>query len=305
MITAPVTTLASRENPFSPDPGLKVWLDGGLVPVSEANISVFDHGLLYGDGVFEGIRVYNGRIFKEREHIDRLFLSARCLLLNIPISRDDLSEAMHVALRANNIVDGYLRVLVTRGVGALGISIEKAACPSVVIIAATIALYPAEVYERGLQCVTAGTMRNHPAATSPRVKSLNYLNNIMAKAEALNAGADEAIMLNAEGHVTEGTGDNLFIVRRGRLRTPPISSGILDGITRALVIELARKRGYEVTEDVLLRHDIYMADECFLTGTAAEIVPVVSLDGRPIGNGKPGTVTGQLTDDFVQYRNRN
>lgn len=304
MITAPESKLAARENPFAPDPNLKIWLNGEFVPPGEARISVFDHGLLYGDGVFEGIRVYNGKVFKEQEHVDRIYESAKCLLLDIPVTRGELIAAMRSAVEANGLVDGYLRLLVTRGVGRLGISIDKASCPSVVIIAAKIQLYPPEVYKRGLRCITAGTLRNHPSATSPRVKSLNYLNNIMAKTEAQNAGADEAIMMNAEGHVTEGTGDNLFIVRRGALFTPPVSEGILEGITRRLVMELARKRGYRVTECTLIRHDVFVAEECFLSGTAAEIVPVVSLDGRSIGDGKPGPITRKLTEDFVAYRNQ-
>ncbi len=304
MITAPESTLIGRENPFAPDPNLRIWMDGEFVSPAEARVSVFDHGLLYGDGVFEGIRIYNGRIFKERDHIERLYESAKCLLLDIPMTHAELSRAMNAAMEANNIVDGYIRAIVTRGVGLLGISVAHTACPSVILIAASIQLYPPEVYERGLRCITAGTLRNHPSATSPRVKSLNYLNNIMAKAEAKNAGADEAIMLNPEGHVTEGTGDNLFILRRGELHTPPASEGILDGITRRLVMELARQRGYSVFESTLIRHDIYVAQECFLTGTAAEIVPVVSLDGRCIGDGTPGPITRQLMQDFIAYRNK-
>ena len=293
----------TQTNPFAPDPDMRIWMDGRLVPVSEARISVFDHGLLYGDGVFEGIRIYNGKIFKEEEHIDRFYESAKCILLDIEMTRDEVSAAMHEAMDANDIRDGYIRLIATRGVGLLGIAISKAACPSVIVIAASIELYPPDLYARGLRCVTAGTLRNHPSTVSPRVKSLNYLNNVMAKAEAKNAGADEAIMFNAEGYVTEGTGDNLFIVRRGELHTPPISCGILDGITRRLVIELGRKRGYGVHESMLIRHDVYVADECFLTGTAAEIIPVVSLDKRVIGDGKPGPITRQLTSDFVAYRN--
>ncbi len=304
MITATESKLAGRDNPFAPDSNLRIWFDGELVPAHEARVSVFDHGLLYGDGVFEGIRVYNGRIFKEQEHVDRIYESAKCILLNIPITQDEMKRAMRTALEANNVVDGYLRLLVTRGIGLLGISIMHTACPSVIVIAATIQLYPQELYERGLDCITAGTLRNHPSATSPRVKSLNYLNNIMAKAEAKNAGADEAIMLNPQGHVTEGTGDNLFIVRRGELFTPPPSAGILEGITRGLVMELARKRGYAVHQATLIRHDVYVAEECFLTGTAAEIIPVVSLDKRSIGTGKPGPITRTLTQDFIAYRNQ-
>ncbi len=200
--------MASQGNPYAPRPDLKVWMDGEIVPVSEARVSVFDHALLYGDGVFEGIRIYNGRIFKEAEHIQRICESAKCILIDMPLTPDELSKAMHETMDANEIIDGYIRLLVTRGVGLLGISIEKAACPSVVIIAADIELYPKELYQRGLHCITCGTLRNHPSTTPARVKSLNYLNNIMAKAEAKNYGADESIILNAAGHVTEGTGDN-------------------------------------------------------------------------------------------------
>ena len=303
MITAPESRLATGTNPFAPDPNLQIWMDGELVPVGEARVSVFDHGLLYGDGVFEGIRIYNGKIFKEAEHVQRIYESAKCILLDIPMTPEELSKAMHEAMEANDITDGYLRVVVTRGVGLLGISILHTACPSVIIIAANIELYPKELYERGLRCVTVGTLRNHPSTTSPRVKSLNYLNNIMAKAEAKNAGADEAIILNPEGHVTEGTGDNVFVFRRGEFFTPLVSCGILEGITRRIVIELIEKRGYRCHETTLIRHDIYIADECFLTGTAAEIIPVVSLDSRVIGDGKPGPITQMLTADFIKYRN--
>ncbi len=302
MITAPQPSLSTRVNPFAPDPNLQVWQDGELIPVTEAKVSVFDHGLLYGDGVFEGIRIYNGKIFKEAEHIERIYESAKCIALEIPMTPEQMRVAMRQAMEANNIVDGYIRLLVTRGVGLLGIAIQKAACPSVIVIAASIELYPAEVYERGLNCITAGTLRNHPQTVSPRVKSLNYLNNILAKLEATNAGADEAILFNPNGYATEGTGDNLFIYKKGVLHTPPVSCGILDGITREIVMELATKRGIEVRESLLIRHDIYVADEVFLTGTAAEIVPVVSLDKRLIKDGKPGPITKQLTEDFIAYR---
>lgn len=303
------TTLSSvtwpkRENPFTPKPEMKVWMDGRLVPSAEARISVFDHALLYGDGIFEGIRIYNGRIFKEQSHISRFFKSAKGIRLEIPIPPEGVSQAMHQAIEANGITgDGYIRLICTRGLGALGIAITKAACPSIIVIAATIELYPKEVYQRGLRCVTASTLRTPANALSPRIKSLNYLNNIMAKCEAMDAGADEAIMLNHEGHVSECTGDNLFIVRGQEVLTPPPSEGILDGITRGVVMELGRRRGLGVAEKVLLRFDVYTADECFLTGTAAEIVPVVSLDKRQIGNGQPGPITRQLMADFVEYRN--
>jgi branched-chain amino acid aminotransferase len=289
------------ENPFTPNPKLKIWLGEGVVPAPEAKVSVFDHGLLYGDGIFEGIRVYGGRIFKEAEHIRRLFDSAKALKLEIPMSAERLSSAMYETLRANGVAgDGYIRLLVTRGVGLLGIT--KAACPMVIIIADKIALYPPEVYERGMHCVISSYVRNHPNSLSPRVKSLNYLNNVMAKLEAYEAGANEAIMLNVDGHVAECSGDNLFIVRRGALFTPGLSECILEGVTRAVVMELARRRGLSVTETILLRHDLYVADEVFATGTAAEIVPITLIDRRPIGDGKPGPITKQLIHDFNAYK---
>jgi len=297
--------LSMRENPFTPDPELRIWIDGDLVPSAEAKISVFDHCLLYGDGVFEGIRIYGGKIFKEKEHITRFFNSGKAIRLDVPLTEEQVSRAMHKTMAANGIDgDGYIRLVCTRGVGSLGISVEKTACPSIIVIAATIQLYPPKFYERGLRCITAATIRMPANAMSPRVKSCNYLNNIMAKCEAQNAGADEAVMLNHLGHVSECTGDNLFVFRDGSLLTPPSSEGILEGITRAVVMELARKHGLTVIEKVLLRYDVCTADECFLTGTAAEIVPVVSLDGRVIGTGKPGTVTKQLMEDFIAYRNK-
>lgn len=306
MTTAQLEVSTMSENPFAPNPNLKVWLDRGLVPVAEATVSVFDHGLLYGDGVFEGIRIYNGRIFKEADHIRRFFESAKAIKLDLPIAADELSEAMYETLRANGLgqTDGYIRLICTRGTGKLGISIYKAACPRLIIIADQISLYPAEVYERGLRCIVSNYVRNHINATSPRVKSLNYLNNVLAKAEANDCGADEAIMLTAQGYVSECTGDNIFLVRRGQVYTPPLSEGVLEGITREVVIELARKRGLVVHEKQLLRHDLYIADECFGTGTAAELVPITEIDRRPVGDGKPGPVTRQLLADFIAYRTR-
>ncbi|MFQ5493849.1 MAG: branched-chain-amino-acid transaminase [Phycisphaerae bacterium] len=292
-------------NPYAPRPDLKIWLDGDLVPVEEARISVFDHGLLYGDGVFEGIRVYNGKIFKEAEHIQRLYESARAIRLDIPMAPQELSEALRDTLNANAITgDGYIRLVVTRGVGSLGLSIAHTACPSVFIIADRITLYPQEVYERGLRCIISGLARNHPNTTSPRVKSLNYLNNILAKAEARDAGTDEAVMLTLDGKVCECTGDNIFVVRGGEVLTPPPSTGILEGITRRLVMELICQRGLVMLERTLTRHDLYVADECFATGTAAEVVPITQVDGRIIGDGTPGPITQQITEDFVAYRNR-
>lgn len=301
--TAETRRMANPDNPFAPRPDLQVWIDGNLVPSAEATIGVFDHGLLYGDGVFEGIRIYNGRIFKEAEHLARLFDSAKAIRLAIPMTSDQIGAAMREAMQGNGITaDGYIRLVVTRGVGSLGISIAHTACPSVIIIADKIALYPPEAYERGLHCVVSSIARNHPNTVSPRVKSLNYLNNIMAKADARDAGADEAIMLNTDGYVSECTGDNLFLVRHGELLTPPAGMGILEGITRGLVMELARKRGIQVYERMLIRHDLYVADECFATGTAAELVPITEIDGRVVGDGKPGTMTKQLAADFVAYR---
>ncbi|HNQ24640.1 MAG TPA: branched-chain-amino-acid transaminase [Phycisphaerae bacterium] len=278
---------------------------GRLVPVLEANINVFDHGLLYGDGVFEGIRIYGGRIFKEAEHIRRLFDSAKAIRLVVPMTAKEVSEAMYAAMAANGITgDGYIRLVVTRGVGALGISTKRTANPTLFVIADAISLYPKETYERGLHCIVSSYVRNHPNSCSPRVKSLNYLNNILAKAEAQDAGCDEAIMLNVSGRVSECTGDNIFTVRRGELHTPPASEGILEGITRGVVMELARKRGVPVHETLLLRHDLYIADECFATGTAAEVIPITKIEGRIIGDGKAGPITKQLIEDFIVCRTR-
>lgn len=300
-----VDVRTTPQNPFAPNPDLKIWVGQELLPADEARISVFDHALLYGDGIFEGIRIYNGRIFKEQEHIERLFESAKAIRLELPMSREEFSEAMYETMRANGVRgDGYIRLVVTRGVGALGISIRRTACPTVIIIADKIALYPPEVYERGLRCIVSSIARNHPNTLSPRIKSLNYLNNVMAKLEAHDHGADEAIMLTTDGHVCECTGDNIFIVRRGELLTPPISEGFLEGITRAVVMELAAARKMNVRETTLIRHDLYVCDECFATGTAAEIVPIVEIDKRVVGNGRPGPITLQLTKDFVAYRNK-
>ncbi len=291
-------------NPYAPNPNLKIWLGHELVPVSEAKVSVFDHGLLYGDGVFEGIRIYNGKIFKEQAHIKRLYHSARAIRLDIPVTPDQVSHAMHESMKANGIEgDGYIRLLVTRGVGLLGLSIGHTANPTVVVIADRIQLYPPEVYARGLHCIFSSLARNHPNTTSPRVKSLNYLNNIMAKAEAKDAGADEAILLTIDGHISECTGDNIFLVRDGAVFTPPTSEGILEGITRGLVIELMRKRKLHVEEKSLIRHDVYVADEIFATGTAAEVIPITEVDRRPVADGNPGPITTQLIGDFVAYRN--
>src|SRR6516165_10799265 len=276
----------------------KVYINGKLYDKADAKVSVYDHGVLYGDGVFEGIRIYNGKIFRLQEHINRLYDSARAIHLEIPISKEAMAEAMQSTVRANNKREGYIRALVTRGAGSLGLDPRKTTDPQIIIIVDDISLYPRELYENGLEIITASTIRNHPNALNPRIKSLNYLNNVLAKIEAIRAGCLEAIMLNTKGEVAECTGDNIFVVKRGELRTPPPDAGILEGITRGAVLELARAADIPVQETALTRHDIYNADECFLTGTAAEVIPVVKCDKRPIGNGKPGPVTKLLHERF-------
>lgn len=288
----------AKPRPDSPDK--KVWMNGQLVPADQARVSVFDHGLLYGDGVFEGIRAYRGRILKMRTHLQRLEQSARSIALTIPHSLDELADAMRQTLQANSLVDGYIRLCVTRGIGSLGLSPDRCDRATTFIIADRIQLYPVEMYEQGLNIVTASTIRNHPGALSPRIKSMNYLNNIMAKIEGMHAGCVEALMLNHQGFVSECTGDNIFIVRRGQLLTPPLHAGILEGVTRNIVIELATAAGIEVQQVDLTRHDIYVADECFLTGSAAEVIPVIRLDNRPIGTGKPGPITANLRAAFTK-----
>ena len=275
-----------------------VYVAGQLVDKSEAKVSVYDHGLLYGDGVFEGIRVYVGKVFLLEEHVDRLYESARAIRLEIPMSPAAMAQAVRETVAANKLTDGYVRLVVTRGAGTLGLDPRKTADPQVIIIADTIALYPPEMYADGLRLITASTIRNHPQALSARIKSLNYLNNILAKIEGSDAGCVEAVMMNHLGHVAECTGDNIFLVKNGVLSTPSTDSGILEGITRNCVSQLARQAGYEVRETTLVRHDIYVADECFLTGTAAEVIPATSLDGRLIGTGKPGPVTRDLLERF-------
>lgn len=287
---------------YAPDPNLKVWFNGQLVPVDQARVSVFDHGLLYGDGVFEGIRSYGGRVFERHAHLRRLFASARAIGLTIPYAYEELSRALDAVLEANGLLapdkDAYLRPVVTRGVGPLGISPRHTSGPCVYVIASSIALYPSELYETGMPVIVSSVVRNHPNSVSPRVKSLNYLNNILAKLEALEAGVHEAIMLNPAGYVAEGTGDNLFIVRDGQLQTPPTSAGILEGITRNTVIRLARQAGIEVVEKDLVRTDLYVADECFLTGTGAQIIPVNEIDRRPVGDGTVGPITRQMMNAY-------
>jgi len=278
--------------------GLKIYLDGKIVDQSQAKISIFDHGLLYGDGVFEGIRSYNSLGFQLKEHVSRLYESAHTLMLNIPITQSEMVKAVIQTLKANKLKNAYVRLVVTRGVGDLGLDPRKCKKPTVFIIADKIVLYPAEVYAQGMEIVTVPTPRNLPEALNPQIKSLNYLNNILAKIEATNAGVQEALMLSAHGYVAECTGDNIFIVKDGALLTPPPYAGILKGITRGVVMDLARKAKWTVREEMMTRHDLYNSQECFLTGTAAEIAPIVKIDGRVIGTGKPGSVTRKLMANF-------
>ena len=278
----------------------KIYINGKLHDKHDAKISVYDHGLLYGDGVFEGLRIYSGRVFRLREHVERLYDSARSIHLEIPLSREQLTEAVLSTVKANAKHDGYIRLVVTRGAGSLGLDPRRTSDPQVIVIVDDITLYPPELYENGMEIVTAATIRNHPNALNPRIKSLNYLNNIMAKVEGARAGCHEALMLNHKGEVAECTGDNVFLVKHGVLRTPPLDAGILEGVTRNAVLELARQAKVSVEEIALTRHDVYTADECFLTGSAAEVIPVVKVDGRPVGNGKPGPTTRQLRERFQQ-----
>lgn len=277
---------------------MKIYIDGKFYDQADAKISVFDHGLLYGDGVFEGIRAYNGRIFLCDEHLDRLADSAKAILLKLPIPLAEIKEAMLETCRQNNIRDGYIRLVITRGVGNLGLSPDKCPKATIFIIADSIQLYPEKFYEEGLRVVTVPSQRVSPAALSPSVKSLNYLNNIMAKIECQQAGGQEAIMLNHEGFVAECSGDNVFVVKKGVISTPPVWAGALPGLTRKAVLDLAKQTGREVRESMMTRYDLWVADEVFLTGTAAEVVPVVDVDGRIIGAGKPGPVTGDLMRRF-------
>lgn len=283
--------------------GKMVFLNGKLVESEKACISVFDHGLLYGDGVFEGIRAYNGRVFRLDEHVDRLFNSAKIIMLEIPLTKDAIKKAIVEVCKANGIRDGYIRPVVTRGCGTLGLSPWLCKEPSFFVIADTIQLYPKECYENGMAIITVPTRRNLNEAVSPIVKSLNYLNNIMAKIEAKNAGVDEAIMLNQEGYVAECTGDNIFMIRNGKIFTPPVVAGALPGITMATVVAIAEKMGYPVIEKFFSRAEMFVADEVFLTGTAAEVVPVIKLDGRVIGDGKPGEITRKLIGKFTEVVN--
>ena len=277
---------------------LQIYIAGKFYAKEDAKISVYDHGLLYGDGVFEGMRSYSGQVFRLQEHLVRLYESARAIHLTIPMTMEDLGKAVYETLNKNQLRDAYIRLVVTRGAGSLGLDPNRTSNPQVIIIADLISLYPAEYYDKGLELVTASTVRHHPAALNPRIKSLNYLNNIMAKIEGLQAGCVEALMLNLKGEVAECTGDNIFIIKKGQLLTPPIDAGILEGITRNAVLELARENGMEAREIPLTRHDIYVADECFLTGSAAEVIPVVKIDSRPIGDGQVGATTQKLMSAF-------
>ena len=280
-----------------------IYIDGEYLPKAEAKVSVFDHGLLYGDGVFEGIRSYNGRVFKLDEHLERLYDSAKSIMLQIPIPMETMKEKVLETLRLNHLREAYIRLIVTRGVGDLGLDPDKCPTPSIIIIADKITLYPPKYYEEGLEIVTVSVRRNYAEAINPRIKSLNYLNNILAKIEGKQAGAVEVLMLNAEGYVAECSGDNIFWVKNEVLVTPPTHMGILEGVTRNSVIDLAREAGMQVEERVFTRHDLYIADECFLTGTAAEVIPVVKIDQRAVGDGQPGKVTQKLMDAFRQYAN--
>lgn len=289
---------------YTPNPKLKIWMDGKLVPTADARVSVFSHGLLYGDGVFEGIRVYHGRIFECQAHMKRFVESLKAIRLEIPWTADDIVKAMDATMQANHIENGYIRLCALRGVGTLGIHPFRTMGATVFIIADTIQMYDARMYETGMKVITASTIRNHPNALSPRIKSLNYLNNILAKLEAIDAGCLEAVMLNHEGYVAECTGDNLFIVRNGRLQTPAPHCGLLEGITRGLILRLARKRKIPTDETTLTRQDLYFAEEAFITGTGAEVCPITEIDKRPVGDGRPGPITQQLMADFRDYTER-
>ena len=276
----------------------KIYIDGKFYSEANAKVSVFDHGLLYGDGIFEGIRFYNGRVFRLEQHLERLWNSARSICLEIPMTRQEMTEALLETIRQNHLRDGYIRLIVTRGVGNLGLNPEQCKNPSVIIIVATIALYHEDFYRKGLSIVTVATRRSNPASLNPAVKSLNYLNNVMARIEANLASADEALMLNDAGNVAECTADNVFIIKHGQIFTPPITAGALQGITRSVVFDIAGEFDIKVIEADFTRHDIFVADECFLTGTAAEIIPVVKADGRIIGDGKPGPITMRIIARF-------
>jgi len=275
-----------------------IFLDGEFVPKSQAKVSVFDHGVLYGDGVFEGIRLYQKNIFRMEQHMDRLWDSAHAILLDIPMTKEEMTEATAETCRRNGLEDGYVRLVVTRGEGTLGLDPFKCPKPSVFIIAASIQLYPKEFYTQGLKVITAAQRRIAPDTFSARVKSLNYLNNIMAKVQAIKAGVLEAFMLNSQGYILEATGDNVFLIKDGVLYTPPTYMGALRGITRDAVLDIARREGITIVEEPFTQYEVYTADECFLTGTAAEVIPVTEADSRPIADGKPGPITKKLIEEF-------
>jgi branched-chain amino acid aminotransferase len=277
---------------------LQIYVDGEFFDQADAKVSVFDHGLLYGDGIFEGIRFYNGRVFRMEEHMDRLWESARSICLEIPLSRPEMDEALLETIRQNDLHDGYVRLIVTRGVGNLGLNPAQCKRPSVIVIASTISLYPEEVYRNGLTVVTVPTRRMGPATLNPAIKSLNYLNNVLARIEANLSNADEALMLNDAGNIAECTADNVFIVKRGQIMTPPITAGALRGITRSVVFDIAAELVIKISEPELTRHDLFIADEAFLTGTAAEIIPMIKVDGRTIGSGQPGPITTRMMTRF-------
>ena len=280
---------------------LKVWIDGKLYDKADAKVSVYDHGLLYGDGVFEGIRVYNGKIFEGSAHIERLWSSAKAIRLNIPITREQMCSAIEETVKANNFKDCYVRAVVTRGPGDLGINPQKSPRPCVFIITDLISVYPKESYDKGIAVITSSVIRNHPNALSARIKSLNYLNNVLAKIEANDAGVAEAVMLNHEGYVAECTADNIFIVRKGEVQTPAMTEGLLEGITRGVMLKLCGRMNVPFVEKRLERYDLYTADECFLTGTGAEVIPVTRIDGREVGAGQPGALTRRLIEAFRAY----
>ncbi|WP_054949049.1 branched-chain-amino-acid transaminase [Numidum massiliense] len=275
-----------------------IFLNGKYVKKEEATISVFDHGFLYGDGIFEGIRVYNGNIFRLREHMVRLYDSAKVIMLDIPYTLEELEQHVAETVRKNELRDAYIRLIVSRGIGDLGLDPAKCSQPSVIVIADQVTMYPQEVYENGLEIATVPTRRNIPEALNPKIKSLNYLNNVLAKIEASRAGIGEALLLSNDGYVAECSGDNIFLVKGGVLYTPPSAIGALEGITRQAIIDICARIGYTVKEERFTRYDVYTADEAFLTGTAAEVIAVVDVDGRKIGSGKPGTVTKQLLEEF-------
>ena len=302
VIDRPETTVKpaaeTRRRESKPAKESKIYIDGKFYSEANAKVSVFDHGLLYGDGIFEGIRFYNGRVFRLEEHLARLWDSARSICLEIPMSVREMEEATLETIRQNDLRDGYIRLIVTRGVGNLGLNPAQCTRPTVIIITAQIALYPESMYRNGLSVATCATRRTNPASLNPAVKSLNYLNNVMARIEANLASADEALMLNDEGYVAECTADNVFILKKGQLFTPPITAGALRGITRSVALEIASELGIKIHEINITRHDVFIADECFLTGTAAEVIPVIKVDGRKIGNGKPGPITTRLMARF-------